>query len=432
MENNKPGLEKLRRDMSMNADEPAGGAPDKLSTAGREAFAAGERREALAAEAERQAKGDDPEPSPGRLEAERGGGDEGSAAVTASSGAVYTAKHLFNVSPALYAKHRWEFWVVRICFVVVALLVCDCLACMSLKYYINQGLFIIPEALASIYTLVFLLAVLNAMWCLFVQAHIFVVCIIIAIMGIFALIGIKFSYYHCILMTICTLSGVSTWRIQKNLKGKSNAESKEHDVELHGSGVAEDLNHSSRNNAFSEAGAAPLAAPAASLGGDPQEKPREEPRTANLAAWPSPGLVAVVIAGVIMMGFYYYQQNQRLEGRAALATAAGVKTFNLQDGISISLPKSWEVSTTENSSDLLRAVRYDDQGVEVAGLNISSEEIYNLELLKNLNAQEQNEFAEAMVEVYRSLKFDSRLNMSDGQVTDYKIININHCCPAKG
>ena len=143
MENNKPGLEKLRRDMSMNADEPAGGAPDKLSTAGREAFAAGERQEALAAEAERQAKGGGPESSSGRPEADRyGDGNEAAmplVAVSLPPGTVYTAKHLFNVSPALYTKHRWEFWVVRICFVVVALLVCDCLACMSLKYYINPG-----------------------------------------------------------------------------------------------------------------------------------------------------------------------------------------------------------------------------------------------------------------------------------------------------
>lgn len=157
----------------------------------------------------------------------------------------------------------------------------------------------------------------------------------------------------------------------------------------------------------------------------PQEKPRASSRIFGLIT----GLTAVVLAGAVMVCLGLYQQNQRLEKELQPATTAEVKTFNLQDDISISLPKSWVVSTATNDSNILIAARFNNAGRLIAELKIFSEKLeysyYNQEYIKNLSAIEKNKLAKEFADIYESSEFDSAVNIENRRIVDYKIINLN-------
>ena len=159
------------------------------------------------------------------------------------------------------------------------------------------------------------------------------------------------------------------------------------------------------------------------------ERPQEKPRGPSRISWLITGLATVVIAGAVMVCLGLYQQNQRLEEQAQPATASELTTFNLQCGISVSLPKNWTISTVEGDSFALDAIRDDDSGAMIAKFEVVSEKMtdvnYSLERIKNLNAKEQVKFAERIAKRYESSELDSDVDIRNRRVIDYEINDMN-------
>ena len=448
MENNKPDLGKPRADMSIDV----------------------ERRD-FATRVEREANHDEPGASPGRLEdgkLEFGGGGAlvtaASTAAGASSDAVYTARHLFNVSPTLYAKHSMDFLILRITFALVVLGIFASLVSIISGSSAISG----PNEV----TILFSLFMLYCTWRLHIWPY------AVSIFGCIFVIGVFYSrgvspfegrlMYVYLMLGMFVLSAIATWKIHESLiPDDPKAESDEQAAPLPMRAAAEDMRNQGRSDALPEAAAPPLAPETAQAAAPPdvalaaelqtttgqavdlaaelQEEPQEEPRTANRTAWLIPGLAIVVAAGAIIACLHFYQQNQRLEAGLqpvaaadantsnmqadASAMAADVKTFNLQCGVSVSLPRNWVVSTIENDSSLLTVYRYDDAGLSLARLKIISEKIehanYSLMNIKSLNAKEQSKLTEKMIEGYESPEVEYITNISNRRVVGHRIIDLN-------
>lgn len=122
------------------------------------------------------------------------------------------------------------------------------------------------------------------------------------------------------------------------------------------------------------------------------------------------------------------------------APSSDVNKFNLQCGISVSLPNNRVISTDDSDCSILSAELYNDAGILAADFKIRSGKLenvdYDLKRNKNLNGKEKGEFAEKFVETYASSKYDSILNIENRQVIDHRIINLNGLfavsLPAKG
>ena len=155
----------------------------------------------------------------------------------------------------------------------------------------------------------------------------------------------------------------------------------------------------------------------------------EKPQTAKSGAWLISGLAIVVAAGAIIACLHFYQQNQRLEKGLQPVAAADANIFNLQNGISVSLPKNWNVFTSRNESNILSAQRSDADGALLGTIKIVSKYIdnvsYNFKDLKDLNAREKAELTEKFIKLSESTELNSAISVENRQVVDCKTIDLN-------
>lgn len=442
MKIDRQGLETLYADMSEY--ELGGIDPDKLTDEARQVFAAEVARRGITRE-------------PAPVEAAR------------AVDTVYTAKHLFSISPALRAKRSMGILITRISFV---------LTCLGLLFWI----FMFFAALRSnsfythkieyIFWIIYASIAVYAMWRLYLWPYVVVLCInfisiIILILRdfpVFALAGPS----EYILLGLTIISAVTTWEIRKDLRAdKTGDRPFKPESWSATSSVVENSPNFSDNAVAREAVTVPLVAQAAPVpeaapawppvvgmaaetqaaagqAGVPPDAPQAGSCAANRRFWLIPGLVTVAAMTAIMLGVYLYPQNQHPADApqvrpAAEAGAPGsqkdvtgasldVNTFNLQDGISVSLPKSWVAIPSENNSYVLYAERYDIMGSIIARFQILSEKIdslYNQEYIKNLNAKERGEFAKALAGTYIYPEWDAKINVTNRRVVDYKIIDLN-------
>ena len=369
MKIDRQGLETLYADMSEY--ELGGIDPDKLTDEARQVFAAEVARRGLAIE-------------------------------PVGIDTVYTAKHLFSVSPALRAMHFWGLLALRAFFVFMVLF-----ECISIFAIFDPDIQIVTKLAIGLFV-IWIFFVLFGIWHLRLWPYVVIMCLnvisAVLLLSRNKIDFIEISSVWWVMTGLFIVFIIITLKIHKDLRGNITDER-------------------------------PL-----------EQEAKSAARAANRRSQLITGLATIAAMGAVMLGVYFYGQNQRMEkgllqeitnfnlnsidSQADVsASALDVNTFNLQCGISISLPNNWISSETGDDYSPFTAARLDHIGEFIAAFRIYSVKVeqsgYNSEYVKLLNAEERNKLAKKFVNDYESPEFDSVIGIMDRLVIDYKAVDLN-------